>query len=225
MEQRKGIIMGLASAVGAVAAFFGVRGVVRWFQRRAHEEQRQARVTRRMQSVQQSTGGAIGHQPVDQPDRQPIPATGLAAPDVETLTQPATDIAVLNQSSSLVEYLFNFYEMIELLRIRRKESGGGNGGRSLTPVDRTHFQEVVDRLEEQMPEVNRDDIQTGTLPAQIDRLMTKVRDGLQNLEYTDDDLFRIYGEVRSEACKVMEAMREMGFTENLARVRQMYDCG
>lgn len=54
----------------------------------------------------------------------------------------------------------------------------------------------------------------------------KARDALQNLQYSDGDLFRINGEVRNETCQLLreiEGTRD-NIDENSDRVLESYEC-
>jgi hypothetical protein len=126
----------------------------------------------------------------------------------------------LTSESLLVEYLLGLHRMVEILRERRQDTGGANAGMgsSLEPADRAEFQSLVDRLESQRVDYGKDQLIGEGRDVHIQRLTMKIRDALENLDYTDDDLFRIYGEVRSEACQ--EIRGQDGFDA----VRGLYEC-
>lgn len=226
--KKKRIIPILLGAAGAVAAFFGVRDLIRWIQQRVHNQQYQEQVRERMQAQ------APRYQPVDQPDRAPafsaIPATGTQAAELAsevTLDMPqGASVETMNTlSGALVDYLLSFNDMIEQLRERRRETGTTNG-RSLTPADRTRFEEELERLEDSLAGFSEGDWVDGTLEERIYHLAVKSRDALGNLDYTDDDLFRIYGEIKSESCRLLNEIQSEGtFTgSDLERAFQAYQC-
>ena len=237
MENRERILAWLITVAGAAAAFFGVRGLVRWMQSRSHNERRQTQIRQRMQrQVSERLEGVsqpASYQPVDQPDRQPIPATGtdVATPEVEEITrvmnESAYPVTVGEMVSPLAQYLLGFRSLIELLRSRRRENGGAGSGRSLTLDDRGQFQETLDRLEELIPDYGAGNLEENSLQERIYRLTVKVRDAVQNTSYTDDDLFRINGEVRTEACRVLDEIQSAGAGtgDDFYEARQVYECG
>jgi hypothetical protein len=228
----------VAAAAGAAAAFFGVRALVNRVQRRAYDQQRLERLQGRFQSVGTGQGSeefrgrpaqATRYQPQDQPDRMPVPDTGAPDTVVEDLARDVAyhgeTVETSDQSTRLARYLLAFSNMIDLLRERRRESdSAGAAGRSLTPADRSRILDVVDRLEEDVPDYGLGNLEDDSPQERAYRLMVKVRDALQNLDYTDDDLFRLYGEVRSEACRALREIQPDGAGEELEQVYQAYEC-
>jgi hypothetical protein len=57
-------------------------------------------------------------------------------------------------------------------------------------------------------------------------LTRKLRDALDNLDYTGSDLFRIYGEVRTELCSLTPELDKSGQVTitGLDHIRQLYEC-
>jgi len=135
-------------------------------------------------------------------------------------------VRIEDQAEPLAQYLLAFNDLIEQLRTRRKDAGTINNGKSLTPEDRSSFQDTLNRLEATIPDYGKGSLEEGSLQERIYRLTVKVRDALQNLDYNDDDLFRLNGELRTEACKVLAEIMPSGagaMTE-LDQVRLIYEC-
>jgi hypothetical protein len=214
-----------------------VRALMRYFQRRSHDEEYQQRVQQRI--ARPDT--AARYQPQDQPDRQRVPATGGSAttgsttrtaagtPDLASAAnQPVDTVELQEMVGPLAQYLLAFHELIELLRSRRRESDESMaGGRTLSEADRAGFQETLDRLEALVPNYGPGNIEDNSLQERVYRLTVKVRDALQNRFYGDDDLFRINGEVRSETCRMLAEIQWAGAdtSPDFEQVRQAYDCG
>ncbi len=111
--------------------------------------------------------------------------------------------------------------MIDQLRTRRREANEASD-RSLTPDVRARYQDTLDRLEDQMQGYGEGDLEDGSLQERLYHLAVKVRDALQNLGYTDADLFRINGEVHTETCHLLEETEDIGPV--FVHVRQIYEC-
>jgi hypothetical protein len=237
-DNRKRILAGLLTVLGAVLAFFVVRNVVRRVglrvdrqkQRRADEEQ-QLRASLQSQTGEIAQGQeAPRYQPQDQPDRQPIPTTGAeaAAPVTADMASEVVEerkaVDLDQQVTSLLQYLLTFRDFIAVVRERRKESS--TSIRSLTSQDRDHFQEALDRLAPDLEGYAEGNVEGNPLQKQIYRLTVKVQDAMQNLEYLDDDLFRIHGEVRTEACRLLQEIKAAGAKtgKDFERVRKEYEC-
>ena len=241
-KTRKRVITGLLSASGAVLAFFAVRKLMAWMQGR--QEYDNTPFQRRMQSmVMDAQTSPIGqsdphgsqafsspvegtrYQPQSQPDRQPIPATGVTAEQVSEMTEAVKrpeHMDIDGLVDPLVQYLMSFHSMINMVRSRRQDNKTGN--RSLTSEDQMTFQEAVERLEDSVSVYQPGDFALNSLEGRIYRLSTKVRDALQSMDYTDDDLFRINGEVRSEACGLLRQIQPDQSAVDLDLVRQIYEC-
>lgn len=185
---------------------------------------------------------------------RPIPATGVMAGtmaideliDIDETTAPTEPAAsaesmealrraaqpeeqpvgIEDQAEPLAQYLLAFNDLIEQLRTRRKDAGTISNGRSLTPEDRSSFQDTLNRLEAQIPDYGEGNLEEGSLQERIYRLTVKVRDTLQNLDYNDDDLFRLNREFRTEACKILAEMMPSGAgaMTDLDQVRLIYEC-
>jgi hypothetical protein len=184
-------------------------------------------------------------QPEDQPDAAPelygIPQTGGAAigtpglsmedlvrevveaRETEVTYSGADDTTAL--ADTLTEYLFSFRGMIDQIRLRRRE--GAAGERSLTPADRQGVEESLRRLEDRIPDYGEGNLEDGSLQERMYRLMAKTREALENTGYSDDDLFRINGEVRTEACRLLADLRAQGLPAGARAddVLALYECG
>jgi hypothetical protein len=191
-------------ALSAVLAFFSTRSFLAW-----------------RRSV---------HSPGYQPGR--MPASGIspvseAVPHPESI-EAGEEIKVVELVRPLVEHLLGFHTLISTLRYRRRASGAkaNTGARSLTPGDRYVFQETLGRLQRMVPNIADKKLLNGSLQERILRLMGKVFDAFQNLDYNDDDLIRIDRDLRPEACRVMKEIQSRGDAPgiDLDPVMKRYDC-
>jgi hypothetical protein len=115
--------------------------------------------------------------------------------------------------------LMGLHEMIEVLRERRRSGDyAGPTGLSLTPDDRTRFQQVVDRINETMGGYDPGDVEGDDLAGRAYRLIVKVREAMQNMTYNDNDLFRIHGEVQTEICQMLPDLPK----KEMASIREVY---
>jgi hypothetical protein len=229
-NNRNRILAGMLTALGAVLAFFGVRWVVRRVQRRAQDQQYQLRAHQHMPTGAEREQAIPRYQPQDQPDRQPIPTTGagmsqpITADLAEEMVEEQGGVDLDQSADSLVQYLLTFNDFITVVRERRRQ--GSKGALSLTTSDRSYFAEALDRLAPGLEGYAEGNVEENSLQDRIYRLTVKVRDALQNLEYSDDDLFRINGEVRSEVCRLLRDIEQArpNTIEDFDRVREDYDC-
>lgn len=161
-----------------------------------------------------------------QREREAIPTTGkgsMSSPDVTAYTRDQMVDTETNLAMPLAQYLLTFYSMINLLHARR-QSGGGTGTRSLNAEDLGRYSEALNRLREITPEMDRADFAQGSPQYQAYDLILKVRDALENHAYSDDDLFRINGEVKSVACRVLSVMPQGDTGTYLDQARRAFDC-
>ncbi len=161
-----------------------------------------------------------------QREREGIPATGIggaAPPEVTAYTRDQMVDTETNLAMPLAQYLLTFYSMINLLHARR-QSGSGTGVRSLNAEDVGRYSEALERLREITPEKDRADFAQGSPQYQAYDLILKVRDALESTSHTDDDLFRINGEVKSIACRVLSMMPEGDTGTYLDQARRAFEC-
>lgn len=204
-DNRKQIMMGLASAAGAVAAFYGMRALMRQMKARSYNQELQTRTLHRLQSRTE-------HASFNPPGEE-IPITGSAAMAELTrdITTPVQPVSLRQQVDRMAQYLISFNNMIDLLRQRRAEHPDkGPGIRSLEAPDRVRVMEVVNRLEADLPDYTEGNFEDGSLQERIYRLTAKVRDALLNSSHTDDDLFRLNGEMRPEVCRLLMEIKAAG---------------
>ena len=259
---RSKFMMGAASAAGAVGAFFGVRALMQYMQRREHDRERFERLRDHFDQHpgfvdREEVPPAPRYQPVDQPDRftgsgvgsgqdvsfsrsggvyssdtavegaredrEAIPTTGMAPPETTAYTRDQMIDTDTNLSMPLAQYLLTFYSMINLLRARR-QSGAQLGARSLNAEDVGRYSDALGRLREITPEADRSDFAEGSPQYQAYDLILKLRDALENNSYSDDDLFRINGEVKSVACRVLSMMPQGDTGTYLDQARQAFEC-
>jgi hypothetical protein len=141
-----------------------------------------------------------------------IPATGATPPAPDRERLPGGKEMVRDLMAPLSSALIGLHEMIEVLRERRRDGNyAGPTGLSLTPDDHNRFQQIVDRIDETMGGYDPGDVEGEDLAGRAYRLITKVREAMQNLTYNDNDLFRIHGEVKTEICQILPDLprREM----------------
>jgi hypothetical protein len=257
----------LFAAVGSVAAFFGLRGLIRWLQNRSSYEE----YLPQSRSIMPMPGSEVYNQ--YQTEVAAVPVTGEAALAVEEQVDEAilsgldlddrqetepqgmtgmqqgvsqydtqanqamernreTGSQQENMSDDLLEpfsrVLMSFHSMVNLLHSRRAESGSATAGqRSLSSEDMSTFQETIDNVQEPLSDMGKGNLGDRSLQKRMYDLMMKVQDGLQNNEYTDDDLLRIYDEVKTEVCQLTPKIQSAGsgIETNIDIVRQVYDCG
>ena len=250
-ENRKSATKLLLTAAGAAAAYFAVRALMDWMRSGAssrawrsrdwhNRDFQQGQTSRQEARAAQVRGfqgrstraGSMSQQQVDQPDRQPIPNTGQTYTTTEMsglLDADAPPVSVEDQTGPLAQYLLAFHELIQMLRERRSAGSEASSGlgRSLNAGDRARFDERLQRLDELLPEYGEGNLEENSLQERVYRLIWKARDGLQNLNYDDDDLFRINGEIRTEACRLLREIRDSGFSggEDFEQAISAYECG
>lgn len=205
-DNRKQIMMGLASAAGAVAAFYGMRALMRQVKARSYNQDRQNRALHRLQSRSEHASFRQEGQEI------PITAGGAAAAEmIRDVAAPVPPVGLSQQVDRMAQYLISFNNMIDLLRQRRAENPDkGPGIRSLEAADRVRVMEVVNRLEADLPDYAEGNFEDGSLQERIYHLTVKARDALQNKAHTDDDLFRLYGEMRPEVCRLLMEIKATG---------------
>lgn len=242
-RNQKKIISALLTALGSAVGMVAIMELARRFQRRGMDRDRYKRMDYENEERQgaqvEVTRYQGSHQPVDQPDRETIPNTGNPAAGIVDSREPSAgiaaaeiaeytaDIVTPNEGvatemvNSLIDYLLAFHDLIDRLRARRAETPSP-AQRSLTSDDRLAMHERLSRLYAQTPDVGEGNLAGGTREERVYNLIVKVRGALQALDTTDDDLFRINGEVRVEACQLLSETQEFG--DRVARARQIYEC-
>lgn len=225
-DHSKRILTGVMIALGAALAFLGFMELARWLQRRNSFTEPQRRLREEVEAddeVEISPARAVMQ---DQPDRFPIPETGsrsaaMADMVTDTVEIPA-EVPVAEMAEPLAQYLIAFHGLIEVVRNRRRENNGAETARSLTPAERNRIRETFTRLEEQAPQPDLGRLETGSLQERMYYLRVKLREALENKEYTDNDLFRINGEVRSQICNLATEIEAAGYDFSI--VRQAFEC-
>lgn len=244
-DRAKKIISALLTAAGAAVGIYAFMEIMRRFQRQEIDSDRYERIgfdnDERQGAQVEVTRYQGSQQPAAQPDSQPIPNTGNPAAGVLDAVEPSAGMAAAEVASftadiatpgethaletdmagSLVDYLMAFHDLISRLRDRRA-SAPSPTGHSLSPDDWQAMQERLGRLYEFTPDVGEGNLVDGSREERIYNLIVKVRGALESLETTDDDLFRINGEVRTEACKLLGDLAEYG--GKAAQARQLFEC-
>jgi hypothetical protein len=223
---KKRVIAGLFAGLGAALALSSGRWVIRRVQRGIQHRQYQRSGTGEFTLEQAGSP----HQPQDQPDRVLIPATGAGAAALFTaevmgdIVEDRSAVGLEQLVAPLVQFLLTFQDFITVLRERRSQ--GLEGERSLTHLDRAYFQQTLERLSPHLEGYAEGYFETDSLKDRIYRLTLKVRDALENLDYSDDDLFRINGEVRGEACWLLREIEASGAGTDVDfdRVFESYEC-
>jgi hypothetical protein len=250
-KNQKRIWIGLAALGGVAGGYFLVRALRQmleqdyfgkqedWGQLAKHNPPSQMPQTMRRQlgPVTERERAAEplptpGYQPQDQPDRQPIPQTGVGMHETAALghdvvlgdAQPELVQDGAQLATMLIQHLLAFSELMKLLRQRREAATTSE--RSLTPEDRGRLDVVLNRLNEAYTDLGEGFFEEGSLRERIYRLAAKTRDAMQNSAYDDSDLFRINGEVRPEACRLLTEIRSSGMAPavNQDEVREEYRC-
>jgi hypothetical protein len=164
-------------------------------------------------------------------EQEAIPATGMGTPVMERpytrqAGQVETDqpVPVGSLVGPLIVHLLSFHNMMELLRRRRETEA------TMTDVNVPDVREggadAVGSLESQLPEFDRAAIVSGSLQERIVQMMDRIRDTLQNKEYSDDQLFHISDELRPGVCKVLELIQKAGQADvtGFEDVQKSYRC-
>jgi hypothetical protein len=148
-----------------------------------------------------------------------IPATGPTPPAPMRERARSGKEMVRDLAEPLSGALMGLHELIEVLRERRRDGNyAGPTGLSLTPDDRSRFQQVVDRINEAIGGYDPADVEGEDLAGRAYRLIDKVREAMQNMEYNDNDLFRIHGEVQTEICQILPDLPK----KEMNSVREVY---
>jgi hypothetical protein len=165
----------------------------------------------------------------EEPERQAIPQTGMGTSETAYLAEEMVNPVPLETDTAemvtlLVQHLLAYSEMMKLLRMRRETEALSE--RSLTPEDRGRVMKVLEKLDDTLTRYSAGNLEDGSLQERIYRLTLKTRDAMENLTYDDADLFRINGEVRPEACRLVREIRQVGAVPeaNLADVSEEYRC-
>jgi hypothetical protein len=208
-------IAGAVAALGVSAAFLWLRDFTHFVRSGGFEKQQEEYARRRMTQVRMNNA-------------QPIPASGAIAPAPPAPAGAATSpgSGLNEQTALLVQYLVSFNSMVELLRSRSQEKVSGRQGFSLTEKDRDSYHQTLDRLEEQYAIYRLGNLRLEGTAARVHTLTDKIRETMRRLDLTDDDLFRTYGEVRTQACQVMGEVRDAGVEAgtDFTYARSLYEC-
>jgi hypothetical protein len=233
-KSQKGLLFGLAAAgvVMAMRTLIQRRQNARLNPYASHTDweyphrQSQPRQEAQRENVSQME---TRYQGQDQPDRQPIPQTGAGMSEAAYLAEELVNPVPIEEITAemvplFVQHLLAFSEMMKLLRYRRETETLSE--RSLTPDDRGRVMTVLEKLDDSLTKYSDGSLENGSLPERMYRLTLKMRDAMENLSYDDADLFRLNGEVRPEACRLIREVRQAGDVaeETLAEVSEEYRC-
>jgi hypothetical protein len=218
-KNRSRMLKGLGAAVGTIAAVFGIRWAARQMQRRRWSQGR----WQQMESTEwENTESVYG--------REAIPATGSMAQDAGFAAgAPVMEAAPLNLealAAPLIEYLLAFNSIVSILR-SRQSNPDYDRSQQLQPVGQQEsMRNVLEQLQNKLPDYSEADVKRGSLENKTYQMATRVRDVLQNLEYTDDDYLRIFDELRPEVCKIAQALQESDAVTitGLEQIREYYQC-
>lgn len=168
------------------------------------------------------------YQPADQPDRQAIPATGNMPPTVVGDYTPVapSKVNMDDLAGPLIEYAIAFNSVMNLLRSKQRDNDTIDATQAFTAGDRSSMRAVLDQLSEHLPDFDETSVGKNSLHARTFRLAQKLRQSLENLEYTESDLFRINGEVTQELCRLTQELQQSGEVTitGLDQIRQLYTC-
>jgi hypothetical protein len=203
---------GVVTALGLTAAFLWLRDFISFVRRGGFERAQQDYARRRMVQTRM-------------PNAQPIPLSGAAAP-APAGTQTGESPVLENLTNALVQHLVSFHSMVELVRSRQEAAQAPAGGSVLNSDDRANFIQTLDRLEQQHPIPAPSTVQSGSVQQRVYALMVKVHDIMRDPNIADDDLFRVYGEVGSQACQVLDEANEAGAAHgaDYRYARTLYEC-
>lgn len=147
------------------------------------------------------TTGMMDAPVTDMPRTQDRSAdTGQAGVNQAETNEP---VAVGSLVGPLIVHLLSFHNLINLLRTR-KETQEAADSNVKQPDVRAGGADAIGSLEGQVPEFDHAALVRGSLQEQIVTLMERIRDALQNMDYSEDQLFHIHDELRPIACKVLD---------------------
>lgn len=275
-NQRIFTILGIAAGTGL--AVYSIRRGMEWYKQWQWVQRHDNQLMERAREAEWH------YQAINQPERQPIPATGTfpSAPSMagmttaervnsdrvrdfddrgtamsnsemnsgqveqltgeqppvsESTTEPqvSQDDYITSQGSEiimddfaapLIEHAIAFNSLMNLLRSRQRSGTGYEGAESLTEGDRTSIRSVLDQMQGRMAEYNETAMRNNPLAQRSYKMTLKLRDALDNLDYSGADLFRIYGEVRTELCKLTKELDKSGQVTitGITQIRQLYEC-
>jgi hypothetical protein len=227
-NKRNITIAGVVAAVSASAFYLWLRDFIQFVRSGGSAQQRQAFAQRQMQQARINR-------------TQPIPATSSAparhASPAGTETGPSP--VLHEQTDLLVQYLLSFHSMVDLARSRRKENGSGwtnsvsttselaRQASSLNEKDRESFLATLDRLQEQLPGYSKEELKSNSIQQRMYALTMRIHDTMKNPALGDDELFRVYGDVSGEACRLLDEAQQqhgVGSGSDYRYARTLYEC-
>lgn len=183
------------------------------------------------------TTGMIGAQVADMPLAEEIRGDYRRAENEQVQAGQGEDVmvetdqpvAVGSLVGPLIVHLLGFHNLMNLLQ-QRRDTINTTAASDLSdnmPDVRESGADSVGSLEAQLPEFDRSALVPGSLQERIIQVMERIREALQNTNYSEDDLFRIHGELRTVTCKVLTLIQRIeednvtGFEE----AQKAYGCG
>lgn len=126
----------------------------------------------------------------------------------------------------LIEHAIAFNSVMNLLRSRQRDGEGNEGVESLTEGDRNSMRAVLDQMQEHVADYDETAMRGNPLAMRSYNLTNKLREALDNLEYTGSDLYRIQDEIRKELCGLTRELDDSGQVTitGLDQIRQLYEC-
>jgi hypothetical protein len=141
-------------------------------------------------------------------------------------SRPSDEIVMDEFAAPLIEHAIAFNSVMNLLRSRQRDGEGREGIESLTTGDRNSMRAVLDQMQEHVIEHDEATIRKDALARRSHELTRKMRDALDNLNYSGADLFRLYDEVRRDLCGLSRELEKSGKVTitGLDQIRQLYEC-
>lgn len=166
--------------------------------------------------------GMLSEQVVDRPRAQDRMEETAFSTGVET-DQP---VPVGSLVGPFIVHLLSFHNMINMLEQRRDAAANNVVSDTYMPDARAGGADAVDSLEAQLPEFDRSALVRGSLQARIFEMMDRIREVLQNTDYSEEQLFKIKDEVRPAVCKILDLIHkeEEDFVTGFEDVRKAYAC-
>jgi hypothetical protein len=126
----------------------------------------------------------------------------------------------------LIEHAIAFSSVMNLLRSRQRDGEGSEGVESLTEGDRRSMRAVLDQMQEHVAEYDEPALRNNPLAMRSRNLTRKLRDALDNIEYTGTDLYRIHAAISQELCGLARELENSGQVTitRLDHIRQLYEC-
>lgn len=234
----------LGAAVGTGLAAYGIREGVRWYRRQMNERfdmrlpESVWHADQPMREVVPITGTQVASSTAGMSTAERVNSdrladfdergTAFSAAESSRVDLDDTPAAIVMDEyvAPLIEHAIAFNSVINLLRSRQREGAGFEGTESLTAGDRNSMRAVLDQMQEHVVDRDEASLRRHPLALRSYRLTRKLREALDNLDYTGTDLFRIHSDVSKELCSLTQDLDRSGQVTitGLRQIRYLYGC-